>query len=129
MDKQVLSIGFADMTHYDRAVEMLGSEGALAVLQEGFVAAGDVIIRRGGRIRKYIGDAILFSFDDPAEAVHAAREIVAAFRRDIGPLTLGYHVAVATGEVLVGEIGHPSRRVEDVMGQTVNRAARLMKEA
>jgi class 3 adenylate cyclase len=55
--------------------------------------------------------------------------VAAGFRRDIGPLTLCYHVAVATGEVLVGEIGHPSLRVVDLMGQTVNRAARLVKEA
>jgi adenylate cyclase len=129
MKKQTLSVGFTDLTHYAKAVETLGSEQALAFLQEAFQAAGDVIVQRGGRIRKYIGDAILFTFDDPQQAVCAAKEMAAGYCREVEALTLRWHVAVATGEVLVGEIGHPSFRVEDVMGETVNRAARLMKEA
>jgi class 3 adenylate cyclase len=128
MDTQILSVGFADLSHYDRAVTQLGSAAALALLDEAFRAAGDAILRRGGQLRKYIGDAILFTFADPSQAVQAAHEI-AGFRRAAGPLTLRYHVGVATGEVLVGEIGHPARRVEDVMGVTVNLAARLVKLA
>src|SRR5437764_1378880 len=88
MQKRIMSIGFADLTHYARVVEMLGSEQAVVLLQEAFLAAGDVILKYGGQIRKYIGDAILFSFDDPRQATRAAHEIAACFRRDVGPLTM-----------------------------------------
>ncbi len=129
MEKQTLSVGFADLTHYAKATEALGSEKVIALLQEAFQAAGDSVVKHGGQIRKYIGDTILFTFTDPHQAICAAKEIAAGFCREVDSLTLRYHVAVATGEVLVGEIGHPSYRVEDVMGETVNRAALLIKEA
>jgi adenylate cyclase len=129
LTKHRMSVGFADLTHYTRMVELLGSEQGLEVLHEAFGAAGDAIVRHGGRIRKYIGDAILFTFDDPQRAARAAAEIAGGFRRSIGPLLLRYRVGIATGDVLEGEIGHPSLRVQDIMGQTVNQAARLIKEA
>jgi adenylate cyclase len=124
-----MSVGFADLAHYARMVDVLGAEAALDVVQEALEAAGDAIVSRGGRIWKYIGDAILFTFDDPRSAAQAAAAIAAGYRRDIGPLVVRYRVAVATGEVVVCEIGHVSLRAQDVMGPTVNRAARLVQEA
>lgn len=129
LEKRRLSVGFADLTHYTRMVERLGSEAALAVLQESFDAAGDSIVRHGGRIWKYMGDGILFSFEDAGSAARAAAEIASGFRREIGPLLLRYRVGIATGEVLLTEIGHASFRTQDLMGETVNRAALLLREA
>jgi adenylate cyclase len=128
-EKRQMSVGFADLAHYARMVDLLGSEGALDVLQQALEDAGGAIVRHGGQIRKYIGDAILFSFEDPRSAARAAAEIAGGFRRDIGPLVVRYRVAVATGEVLLCELGHSSHRVQDIMGHTVNAAARLVKEA
>ena len=129
LEKRFMSVGFADLTHYARMVEALGSEPALDIVNEAFAAAGDAIVRHGGRIRKYIGDAILFTFDNPRSAAQAAIEIAGGFRRSIGPLLLRYRVGIATGEVLECEIGHASHRAQDIMGQIVNRAALLVKVA
>jgi class 3 adenylate cyclase len=129
MKKQNMVVGFADLTNFAKLVDAVGSEQAIAFLQDAFKIAGDSIIKFGGQIRKYIGDTILFTFTDARQAICAAKEISSVYRRTVNSLTLRYNVAVATGEVLVGQIGHPSYLVEDVMGEVVNRAAILVKEA
>lgn len=75
LERQRLPVCFADLTHYAKLVDTLGSEGSLEVLQEFYCAAGDVIAQRSGRIRKYISDAILFTFENPRNATQAAYEI------------------------------------------------------
>jgi adenylate cyclase len=126
--KQNMAVGFADLTNFAKLVDTVGSEKSIEFSQDAFKVAGDSIIKFGGQIRKYMGDTILFTFTDPRQAVCAAKEI-AGYRREVNSLTLRYNVAVATGEVFVGEIGHPSYLVEEVMGEVVNRAAMLVKKA
>ena len=128
MDRQRLSVCFADLTNWVRLVEAAGDEGAVALLQEIFQETGDSIVQYDGRIRKYIGDAVLFTFTDPRQAIAAAHEI-AAQRREAYGLELRRRVGVATGDVLVVSLGHPSLVLEDIMGATVNRAALLIRDA
>jgi class 3 adenylate cyclase len=52
-----------------------------------------------------------------------------AFRRQVGGLDVSYYATVATGDVLVGQFGHPSKLALDVIGTTVNAAGKLLKEA
>jgi class 3 adenylate cyclase len=128
MKKQAMSVGFADVHHFMELADEVGMEEAIGILQDGLVAAGETIVNHGGEIRKYLGDAILFTVNDPREAVSAAREI-AQYRRDVGSFAVSFYVAIATGEVTVVQIGHPSHVVEDIFGDTVNRAALLLREA
>ena len=129
MKKTKLSICFADLSHFAKLSVAVGEQKAIDILQNAYEKAGDSIIKHGGRIRKYIGDAILFSFAEPALAVAAAEEIISGFRFEVDDLIVRFHVSIATGEVYVGEIGHPSLMVEDVLGEVINRAAVLLKEA
>lgn len=129
MERQILSVGVADLVNFSRAAAALGSEGSVDLVQEAYQAAGDVILRCDGRIHKYLGDAILFSCADPRKAIQAAQAIATSYRREVDGLTVRYRVAVATGEVLVGKVGHPSYLVEDIMGTTVNQAFILLRTA
>ncbi|MDQ7778598.1 MAG: adenylate/guanylate cyclase domain-containing protein [Planctomycetota bacterium] len=130
MQKQKkMSVCFADMAGWRRLVDKFGARKAVAVLQTMMKKAGDIIVRHRGRIRKYIGDAILFTFAKPRDAVLAATEIAATCKRSVGEIDLTYSVAVATGPVFVCRIGHPSFKTDDVMGATVNAAALLVREA
>jgi adenylate cyclase len=122
------SVGFADLTNWTRAAASLGDAGAVALLDEAYRVAGDAITTRGGTILKYIGDGIMFAFADASAAVAAAREI-AAFRRDVSGLDVHFAASVATGDMMQAQIGHPSKRVDDVIGATVNRAGKLLGEA
>lgn len=128
MKKKKMTVCFADLKGYARLAEAEGDEKAVSLLQEAFKAAGDAILNHRGKIRKYIGDALLCTFDSPEDALSATREI-ALYRATVGDLSLSFCMGIATGEVLEGEIGHPSFLMEDVMGNTVNRAAMLMDKA
>ncbi len=85
-----------------------------------------IIERHGGRVEKFIGDAVMAVFgvpqaheDDALRAVRAAAEMHAA----AGPLELGIRIGINTGEVVTGE-GETL-----VTGDAVNVAARLEQAA
>jgi len=128
VEKQKLTVCFADLTNFRLLVETIGIEKTYEHLQEVFKIAGDKIIQYGGTIRKYIGDTILFTFDNPVNAVNAANEI-AGYIKEVGEISLRFNIGIATGEVLLVKLGHPSFLVEDILGRTVNEAAMNVKKA
>ncbi|MGC6518183.1 MAG: CHASE2 domain-containing protein [Candidatus Puniceispirillaceae bacterium] len=105
--------------------------------------ATSVIMRHGGTLDKYIGDAIMAFWNAPiAQADHAKRAIEAAIALDNHldhinamlaphlPEAIKGHqirigVGIATGEVVVGNFGSKTRLSYSVVGDTVNLAARL----
>jgi adenylate cyclase len=129
MNTKKIAVGFADLSDYTQLLKTVGPEQAIAYLQAAFKATGDTIIKHGGKIHKYVGDAILFYFDDPRRAATAAREIVAGYERQIGKLVLRCAVGMAYGEVVFCKLGHPSRMVDDIIGEPVNEAALQLKQA
>ena len=98
----------------------------------------EVILRHGGTIDEFIGDAVLALFgaprplDDHAQrAVACAVEMqgamadVNALNRARGLPEVEIGVGVHTGEVIVGNIGSERRAKYGVVGDTVNMAARI----
>ena len=128
LKQERLAIGMADMDGFMNAVEG-GSDADIAALVEAtYGALGDAIVRHGGRIWKYLGDAILYSNPDPAGAARAAHEI-AALRFRSRDKEVRFHVSVATGTVVRGVFGHGSLRGEDIFGHTIHRAAMMGRDA
>ncbi len=128
MPPRILSVGFADLHQFLSLISTVGWEETLVILQDAVSVVGDLIVQHGGHIRKYLGDAVLFSFDDPTQAVRAARAI-ALYRNVAQGQTVRFYVGVATGEVFETEFGHPSNRTPDIFGQPVIRAIELIKAA
>ncbi len=128
IQSRTLAVGFADLESYHKYVMAKGGEAAIQLLSETFRLAGDIILAHSGRIIKYIGDGILFVLSDPAQSEVVARSITECFFREFEEGTLRFCAAIATGEVTLARIGHPSFQVDDIFGPTVNRAARLLKE-
>ena len=100
----------------------------------------EVVTAHGGTIDKFIGDAVMAVFGSPvsrgqkAEASQAVRcalamrTALAALNEDWsrrGIATLDNGVGLASGQVMVGQIGSPRRMEFTVIGDTVNLAARL----
>ena len=100
----------------------------------------EVIAAHGGTIDKFIGDAVLAVFGSPVGR-GLEREAAAALRcalamrtalaglnrqwRQEGIAELDSGIGLASGEVMVGQIGSPRRLEFTVIGETVNLAARL----
>jgi len=108
----------------------------LACYQEGMMA---VIARHGGRVDKFLGDGILATFGAVEASATAAADALRAARAlpqaadDLAsrvaacgwPHEMRIGAAVAFGPVTVGVIGAANRLEFTVIGDAVNRAAKL----
>jgi adenylate cyclase len=108
------AICFLDITGYTRLTQERGDEEAanLATTVARLVQRSSA--QRGGKTIKWLGDGVMFYFDDPGPGVRAALEMVDGLA-DAGlpPAHVGLHA----GPVLFQE--------GDYFGQTVNLSARI----
>lgn len=127
---------FGDIRGFTALSEQLGPQGAVALLNEYFSFMEDVVTGKGGIVDKYIGDAIMALFgipesagNDTAKALGAAQTMLTALdlfnqrREAAGRVRIG--IGIATGDVIAGNIGSPSRMNYTVIGDAVNMASRI----
>ena len=112
-----LSVGFADLCGFTGMTQRLRMD-ELSQLMSGFeTVAADVVADHGGRVVKFIGDAVMFVTPDPVSAVAAAEDLVVS--AEIRELQARAGVAAGTVLALDG----------DYFGPVVNLAARLVSLA
>jgi class 3 adenylate cyclase len=83
------------------------------------------VVRRGGVPVKQMGDGLLCFFSGQGHenrAVEAASKAVAGLEERL-------NIAIASGEIYLGSIGHPDYSQLDIIGNTVNVAFRLLEHA
>lgn len=134
-----VAVLFADIRSFTSISAQLPPEQVLAVLAEYQNLAVEVINGEGGRVDKFLGDGILATFGAvtpsptyAADALRAAARLVEVLAGSQdrftgagwpGPMKIG--TAVAAGPVTVGVIGSRTRLEFTVIGDAVNRAAKL----
>ena len=137
--RRTVSIVFSDLKGSTALGERLDSEHLREVLNVYFNEMRLVLERHGGRVEKYIGDAIMAVFglprlheDDAVRAVRAAFEMkerlvdVNQMLFERFGVRLENRTGVNTGEVVAGDVSSGQRLVT---GDTVNTAARLEQNA
>ncbi len=136
------AIMFVDIRGFTHVAENSSPEVVLSVLAHYQRVVSSCIEENGGRIDKYLGDGVLATFgavaSSPcyaADGLRAAREIVRQLEaekfvfQDLGwPAPLSFGVAVASGSVTTGVVGTRERLEFTVIGNAVNRAAKLEAE-
>ena len=127
--RQKLGVAFFDLS---RMAEWADGEKdeIVAVFFQGFYAlAAERLEPAGGRIVKFMGDAGLLVFEpESAEPVILALDQLARDARDLARsvgLDTYLNINVHVGPVLAGSFGAPGNERFDVIGKTVNIAARL----
>jgi class 3 adenylate cyclase len=134
-ERRQLTIAFCDLVESTPLSAALDPEDYRDVVREYQAVATTVVERHGGVVGHYMGDGWLVYFgfprareDDAARAARSALELVEAVAAipTASDNALAARVGIATGVVVVGEMGHGAGRLEvDVTGDTPNLAARL----
>lgn len=133
-----LTVFFADIVGFTSIAETMTPTELVDHMSRYFEAMTEVIRQTGGTIDKFIGDAIMAFWGAPTPYPdHAARACEAALRCQAAlaavrsssdsPALAGLRarIGIASGEVLVGNVGTSTRFNYTVMGDTVNLASRL----
>jgi adenylate cyclase len=131
-----LTIFFSDLAGFTTLSETMKPDQLVELLGGYFDAMTQVIQSRGGTIDKFIGDAIMAFWNAPGDTPeHAARAVEAALacqakldemrKTDERLAGLKARIGIATGDVLVGNIGASDRMNYTVMGDCANLASRL----
>jgi adenylate cyclase len=138
-ERREMTVMFTDMRNFTGFSEQHTPEKVLAVLNTMFGSLGQRVVEQQGTIDKFIGDSIMAFWNAPVDVEdHARKACVAALgmrttltqlnARDafaLGgePVIIG--MGIATGEVLVGNMGLESRFDYSCIGDTVNIASRV----
>ncbi|MBI3540874.1 MAG: adenylate/guanylate cyclase domain-containing protein, partial [Deltaproteobacteria bacterium] len=133
------TILFADVRNFTSISEKLSPETLVQMMNEYFDPIAREILKEGGYIDKFIGDAVMAIFgapnklvDHPYRACRAAvamqkkvEELDTLFQKKFGIQGFRIGIGIHTGPVVIGNIGTRERLNYTVMGDSVNLASRL----
>src|SRR2546425_4026960 len=122
-DSQQTTVLFADVSGSTKLYETAGDAVALTAIGRCIERMRKAAESTGGRVVKTIGDEIMALFPSPDAAAGAASEMHATIEQlpEVGGAKLGVRVGFHSGPVI--------QREDDVFGDTVNMAARLVEQA
>jgi class 3 adenylate cyclase len=138
LERRIVTVLFADLVGFTPLSERLDAEDVAAIQDRYFALARETVNRYGGRIEKFIGDAVMAVFgaarsrdDDVERAVRAGLALVSGVQQlnaviGLDEDVLQLRVGINTGEVVVSGAGDDDGRVT---GDTVNTAARFQAAA
>lgn len=123
MTERLGTVLFADVSGSTALYETAGDAAALEAISACLAAARRATEASGGRVVKTIGDEVMVVFPGPDAAATAAAEMQAKI--DALPAVAGTKLGVRIGF----HHGPVLQRDDDVFGDTVNLAARLVAQA
>ena len=131
-ERRLVTVLFVDLVGFTSRSEASDPEEIREIQRAYFAAVASEVHRYGGRVEKYIGDAVMALYgapqahdDDAARALHAAL----AIRDAVAEQGLEVRIGVNTGEVVGGAGAGPQAQEYTVTGDAVNVAARLQQLA
>jgi adenylate cyclase len=123
------AVMFIDLRGFTRLAATLDPRALIGLLGRYQRTAVPIIQRHRGSITTYLGDGIMVTFGATqpnatyaADALRCAEELLDALSRWDGP---GAGIGVEVGTVICGAIGEEGRLEYAVIGDPVNRAAKL----
>lgn len=137
-----VTVLFVDIRGYTHYAEHTPPAIVIEMLNQFFGVVTEAIMRNGGFINKFLGDAIMAVFGAPAlqpdqayRAALAALEIqsgIEAFNQKLvkegkDPVAIG--IGINRGDVVAGTVGSARRMEYTVVGDAVNVASRLTSAA
>ena len=143
--RKKLTVCFSDLVGFTEITDKMESEDLTHILNHYLTEMSKIALQYGATIDKYVGDAIVMFFGDPAtlgvkEDALACVQMAMAMQkrvaelatewRNIGIATpLQCRIGIHTGYCTVGNFGSEDRMDYTMVGGTVNLASRLEHEA
>lgn len=137
-ERREITILMADIRGFTRLSSHLDPEDVLTLVNNFLAGMTEVIVRYGGTIDEFIGDAILVLFGAPRAMEHHAENAVACaidmqkamtkvneLNVQAGFPNIETGIGINTGEVVVGNIGSEARSKYGVVGHNVNFTSRI----
>lgn len=139
--QQLVTILFADLSGFTTFSEKHAPEQVFSILNRYLSLAAQAILEQEGTLDKFIGDAVMALWNSPdpqpdhaLRAVRAAQKIIDRITAIHGDLDdpahrLFFRIGIATGSVMVGNVGTNELFNYTAIGDTVNLAFRLQSSA
>jgi adenylate cyclase len=137
-ERRVVTVVMTDLRGFTATTERLPPESVVSLLNLHLGAMSEIVLRHGGTIDEFVGDAILALFgaplareDDARRALQCAVEMqlamagVNAQARTLSLPEIEMGIGVHTGEVVVGNIGSEKRAKYGIVGASINLASRI----
>ena len=144
-ERKKLTIFFSDIKDFTAITERLQPEDLTAILNEYLTEMSALVLKHGGTIDKFIGDAIMAFFGDPhsqgvEEDARACLRMAVEMQDRLVALNARWHhlgletplqvrMGINTGYCNVGNFGSDDRMDYTVIGGEANLAARLQAAA
>jgi PAS domain S-box-containing protein len=143
--RKKLTVCFSDLVGFTEITDKMESEDLTQLLNHYLTEMSKIALQYGATIDKYVGDAIVMFFGDPAtlgvkEDALACVQMALAMQKRVGELAhewrnigittpLQCRIGIHTGYCTVGNFGSDDRMDYTMVGGTVNLASRLEHEA
>jgi class 3 adenylate cyclase len=130
-----VTVLLCDVSGYTALAERLDPEQVFGLIEPALGVVLDAVHRHGGSVNQFLGDGAMALFDEPAEAIHAALDLlhdlhaVAADARQRHGVSFEMRVGLHTGVVAIGAIGSDLRVDYTARGATARVAAGLLSIA
>lgn len=139
--RRVVTVLFSDIIGFTSLSERRQAEEVVSLLNEYFQEMADIIFRWDGTLDKFVGDEIMALWGAPVEQPdHAGLALRCALAmsekltelqnkwKGRGMEVFDVGIGINTGEVLIGNIGAPGKKMDyTAIGDHINLAARIEK--
>lgn len=136
--KRKVGIMMADIRGFTKLSEQLDAEQVVQILNTYLGVMSEIIMKHGGTVDEFIGDAILALFGAPVQSpdiadasvlcaieMQQAMPLVNARNKELGLPEIYMGIGINYGEVVAGNIGSEKRAKYGVVGTPVNMASRI----
>lgn len=133
-EKKEITILFSDIRNFTSLSETMSPDKLLALLNEFLGPMTEEVLKHGGMLDKYIGDAIMALYNVPldqhnhedaaASSALALMDVLYSINQKLN-LDLDIGIGIHTGHAVIGNVGSQSRFDYTAVGDSVNLASRL----
>ncbi len=120
---------FTDIAGFSKISEKITPQELTQMLNQYFELLAGVIMKEGGMVNKFIGDAVMalwgVPLDNPSHASQACLASLQIHRAMLAMAPVTCRIGLNTGRMIAGNLGSRERFEYTVIGDAVNLASRL----